>query len=198
MAGLIYYKGFILCGSKNENDILKKAVDYCPKAQFSNRGRYYRKIAIYTSTPRYGIVLDRTIRKKCNIILLQSNNFPTSDDPMDPVFRFLVFTLLHEYAHIRGVKEDFDAHEQAMQWHNAYVTNNKIKALPFSWKEKDLSEDIILKRQWIYVSTITDSSDFIAGLAGKPLVDSFLQKCQVEGKGPSTILKSLLRQYIES
>lgn len=189
------YKRFLLFGSKEENILLKKAVDYYPYDEPVKSTTYYKRIAIYTAAPRFGVVVDSRIRKKCKIIILSGKNFPVTSDPTDRLFRFLVVTLLHEIAHTSGFNE-FDAHEKAFEWHNKYISKHNIKAEKYDWTEKSNNEDFVSGRDWIYVSRLGDINDHIAASIGTELVESFINKCASDG-GVTSVMKKLVRGYIE-
>lgn len=197
MGACLFFGKFLLCGSENENMILKEVVKYVPNYDLK-RSKYSRNIAIYTTTPRYGIVIDPKIRKKCKLILLNSNIFPEKNDPTDRFFRFLVFTILHEIAHIQGIADELDAHIQAIKWHNEYLRKCQINAKEFDLTEKTMSEDFFDKRDRVIVSKKGDLNDNISGCIGSELVSKFIIKCETESKGVSTVLRTLVDGYINN
>jgi len=184
-------ENFILYGDSHENYLLKEALKYLPD------GEVVGNVAIYTTTPRFGIVLNREICTTREIILLNCKIFPNKYDPEDKVFRFLVFTLLHECAHVSGISDECAADDKAIEWYNKYISENKLGIDNFTKEEKKATDDLITSRDYIFVSNKGDISEYISALVGESLVEAFISKCKSNGKGVTTVVKEFIKSYLE-
>lgn len=185
------FKSFKIFTDQDESILIQRALEYIPEEVHTD----IPETAIYTTTTRFGIVLGPDIRKKYEVVMLSDKIIPPSGTPdADRFFRFFVFTVLHEVAHIFGCNSESDADETAMSWYNKHISEINSDLPDFDTVEKYAIEDIMLKREWIFVSQKGDSNQYISGCIGSVLVNDFLDYCEREDKKVSSTIRSLINE----
>jgi hypothetical protein len=183
---------FKVYADNDEEIIIKRALEFLPK-------KVIPKVAIYTMSTRFGIVLNNPeISKNYEIIFLSDKIFPPSGTAdHNQFFRYFVFIVLHEFAHVLGNESEYDADGKDLEWYNRHVSDEKLELSFLDEIEILATKEIILKREWIFVSEKGDSNKFLSGCVGSGLVNEFLDYCEREGKNVSTAIKTIIREFLD-
>lgn len=125
----------IKCNSRRSS-IIRDALTYLPysvKREFQNSGRI---IVILSTHDRFGYCF--TPENDSFNILINDSIFPNGCHTReDRIYRFFVFTVLHEIAHAHltlageplGEQEEDRANELANNWYNEYAQNHSLPLL---------------------------------------------------------------------
>jgi hypothetical protein len=192
MAYTYYHRGkiILLYVDCDENNLLNRALKFLPDLDFGN-------VAIITTSTRFGLVLSDELRNDFNVVLLSDTIFPQHYSPTDKIFRFLVFTVLHEFAHIAGKQSEPEADSQAIEWFNQKCESMQDQITEFTTKEKEDTESTLKARNWIYISQKGDANQHLTATIGLDNVQAFLEKCEREGNSVSRVVRLLVEEYNE-
>lgn len=187
----------------NEQKVIEKALEYLPPEKLAT---WENTVAICTNDGRHGIRIFEEIRKEKELIFLSERIWPPKDsDETNPFYRFFIFTILHEFAHIDLNDDDDDrANERAKEWFNLHVEkinqhpDTVVKLPPMTCKERMGIKDIVDGRDWSYNSSLEDLSGTISiTFITQAELAKVLKYFDKKGECAEVIIRRFLREILE-
>lgn len=151
----------IKCYSHREQDI-RNALAYIPCEVKRQLNEHEKQILFYTTHDRFGYSSAPEIIPY--VILVNDLIFPNGCTREERMYRFFVFTVLHEVAHvymdinstpIEG-QEESQANKLAEKWYNEYAESQGLNALSFEYEIKNIQEEVE-KMMKLTIETIASS-----------------------------------------
>lgn len=201
------YRDMIYSNNCDEKVTIKTALEYLPDEILE---KWKGLLAILTMDRRHGIRIDENIRKDKELVFLSDKIWPPgAAKETDLSFRFFIFVVLHEIAHVElrhgsenKAEEEHEADKKAMEWFNAHaekINSSKPDSIQMlSCKEIIANKDFIEGRDWTYNSRKNDVSGFICLKLYSKELSSIFEIAEKESVSAEVLLRRLLRDFFES